>query len=248
MDVSGEIVWHGLIRMPFQDISGIVAIWSPSCDFFAIAEHEPDEDVEVRHCHIMLGNPAKLKNTLQKNMKDKGINPGRGNHWIMDKVQGGEHKGEPYKRHELLVYLLKGSVTRLKYSKNIPDEQIEAAAASWVEHSVCTSTPPANSETKKKKIPDTHYQTCKHILSTAKTTHPEWFKCDITSHFTEDEDEFTLRPDYHKHMWDLMTKELNKREIRCSINELERFYTTIMRNDYQTKSLLFQNFWRKIRV
>lgn len=231
--------------MPYGDISGVADLWSSYCGAFAVAEHEPDEEVNVRHCHFMMCSPTKEKNTFQKNMKKMGINPGRGHHWIMETVHDGPHKGQPYKRHELLVYLLKGSALRLRMSNNITPDEIEAAAASWVEY---TSTKPLAIASSDKKKPETHFQTCKHILQLAKDNHPAWFKCDITSHFAVDEDEFTLRDDCHKHMWDLMIKELNKREIRCSINEMERFYTTIMRNDYNTKSLLFQNFWRKIRA
>ena len=98
------------------------------------------------------------------------------------------------------------------------------------------------------QIDKTHYQVCQDIIKKAKAEHPDWFQVSITNYFAEDEDDFTLRSDYHRHMWDLMIKELNKRKIRTSINELERFYTTIMRSDYETKTLLFQNFWRKIRV
>lgn len=146
-----EPIWHGMIRLPYEDLIAVADLWSQHCQSFAIAEHEPDEEVEVRHCHMLMEHPDWKKNTFQKAMKDLGVNPGKGNHWIMDKVHGGDHKGEPYKRHELLMYLMKGEATRLKMSKNIPPAEIEAAAASWVEPKLGTSTPPATSKKQDKQ-------------------------------------------------------------------------------------------------
>lgn len=246
MDVSPPIVWHGMVRMSFDDLSGLATLWAAKCDFFAIAQHEADEEVDITHCHMMIGSPSLKKDSYQKIMHKIGIDPGKGNHWIMDRTQKTK---QPYSRAKLLGYLLKGDPLRLKFSKNISPAEVEAATSEWVEPGLGNSTKREPSQPAKKPKQEnlTHYQTCQEILRKAKAEHPEWFKSDITTYFAEDEDEFTLRSDYHKHMWDLMIKELNRRKIRASINELERFYTTIMRNDHETKSLLFQNFWRKIR-
>lgn len=247
MDVSPPIVWHGMVRMPFEDLSGLATVWAAKCDFFAIAQHEADDEVDITHCHMMIGSPVLKKDSYQAYMSKMNIRPGKGNHWIMDKTQKTK---QPYSRSKLLEYLIKGDPSRLKFSKNISPAEVEAAASAWVEPGLGNSTKnePSPKSKPKKQDTQTHYQVCQEILRKAKTEHPDWFKMDITNYFAEDEDEFTLRPDYHKHIWDLMITELNKRKIRTSINELERFYTTIMRNDHATKSLLFQNFWRKIRT
>lgn len=241
MDLSGETVWQGYIRLPYADISGIAEIWAKSCKAMAVVEHPPGKEGNI-HCHFMICDPSIKVDTFHKQRIKAGINTPNIS-WISTAVQKGEFKGQLYTRSNLLKYLIKGKL-RLNFVKNISPAQVEEATSSWVE-------PVLGNDTKTKPPkPDsqTHYQVCQDIIKKAKAEHPDWFQVSITNYFAEDEDDFTLRSDYHRHMWDLMIKELNKRKIRTSINELERFYTTIMRSDYETKTLLFQNFWRKIRV
>lgn len=251
MNVPTEVIWQGYIRLPFEDVSGVAQLWSTFCDTFAIAEHPKEGKTKHVHVHMLLSNCSLKPNTLQKKMKDLGVSPGKAHHWISTAVQKGEFAGKEYTREHLLKYLLKGDPLRLKFSKNISPAEVEEAVSSWVEPVIGndTSTKSSTQSSHEKKEKDkTHYQVCQEIIAKAKREHPDWFQVAITNYFAEDEDEFTLRHDYRRKVWDLMITELNKRKIRTSINELERFYTTIMRNDYETKNFLYANYWRKIQV
>lgn len=245
MDVPPEVVWQGYIRMPFNDVSGVAELWAKSCSSFAIAEHPAEGKTEHVHVHMMLVNSSLKINTLQKQMKKMGVSPGKGKHWISETVIEGEYAGERYRRNYLLKYLLKGSETRLKWVKNISPAEVEEAVSSWVEPVLGNDT---KAKSSKKKDTQTYYKVCQEILAKAKSSHPEWFRSAITNYYAEDEDEFTLQRQYYRNIWDLMIKELNTRGIRTSINELERFYTTMMRNDREIKTLLFTNFMKKIGV
>lgn len=244
MDVSGEVVWQGYICLPYEDVKNVAQLWSTFCGSFAIAEHPATGKTKFVHVHMLLSNPSLKPNTLQKKMKDLGISPGKAKHWISQAVQKGEFAGQAYTREHLLKYLLKGDPARLKFSKNISPAEVEEAVSSWVEPVKGNDTSTKSS----KKDTTTYYQVCQEIVAKAKKEHPDWFRVAITNYFAEDEDEFTLRHDYRRKMWDLMVIELNKRKIRTSINELERFYTTIMRNDFEVKGFLYTNYWRKIQV
>lgn len=236
-----QVVWHACVFMPFTDISGLAQLWSQSCDTFALVQHPADGKTKRIHCHMLLGNCKIKPDSLHAQRLKMGITTPRIS-WISEKVQKGEFKGKEYTVDQLLKYMLKGKHNPLVL-KNISQDLVQTSVNDWIEPSI-KSTDTAD----KKPDTQTHYQVCQEIIKTAKSTHPEWFRVAITNYFADDEDEFTLRPEYHRSIWDLMIKELNVRKIRCSINELERFYTTIMRNDIETKHLLFQNYWRKIKV
>lgn len=249
-DISGEVVWHGCIFRQYADISGIMGVWASLCSAFAVAQHEPDEEVDRVHCHIMLINCSQEVNTIQK--KAKSIDPtvgGQGQWWISKKVQKGQYKGQLYKRIPLLKYLLKGDAARLKYSKNISPAEVEEAVSAWIPDESKDPTPqtPQKSEAKAKQT-ETHFEICEQILLEAKAKHPNWFKVSMVNYLDEHESEFTIYPEYYQNIWDLMITTLRKKKIRTSINELERFYITIMRNEYDFKHLLFQNCMRKIKT
>lgn len=245
MDVSGEIVWHGCIFMPYQDLSGVMSIWAEKCDTFALVQHPADGKTKRVHCHILLGNPHVEKDSLQKVMKRRGINPGKNDHWIVDKVIRGEFKGQKYTVPDLLKYMLKGKL-RLETSKNISPAQVEEAISSWVELNLSTSTTSTKSS---KKEASTHYDVIQNIKAKALKEHSEWFDYQLTidtACFGYEFEKVTIK-DHHR-LFYFMCSELNKARIRTSNNELERFYVTLIRQFANGTETLFSAISRKLNL
>lgn len=243
MDVSGEIVWHGCIFLPYEDISGIARLWSQKCNAFALVQHPADGKTKRVHCHMMLVNPTIEVDSFQKLMKRNGINPGRGQHWIAKTVMKGEYKGQKYNKKDLLKYMLKGKL-RLLFEKDISPAEVEEAVSSWVELNLSNSTGPKSS-----KDTNTHYDIILSIKQKALKEHSDWFDTQLTidtSCFGYEFDKVTIK-DHHR-LFYFMCNELNKARIRTSSNELERFYVTLIRQFANGTESLFNTISRKLNL
>jgi len=130
-DAPGEIVWHGYIRRPFKDISGIVAAWSNKCERLLVGEHDPHDEETSTHCHILISNSTVKKEQLQRIQKEFLPGLAKNEHWIMELTIGKKNKPRvPYKTSLLAPYVMKGAAE--KFSHKFSEEELEMSREAWV--------------------------------------------------------------------------------------------------------------------
>ena len=130
-DAPGEIVWHGYIRRPFKDISGIVTAWSNKCERLLVGEHDPHDEETSTHCHILISNSTVKKEQLQRIQKEFLPGLAKNEHWIMELTIGKKNKPRvPYKTSLLAPYVMKGAAE--KFNHKFSDEELEMSREAWV--------------------------------------------------------------------------------------------------------------------
>lgn len=228
-DVSG-VYWQGIIHREFQDLSGVLKIWQSHCVSYLVAQHDADEKVSRTHCHILIGDSDVGKEQLRRILKSEIKDLDRRDAFILEKNMKTK---EPYDRKKLLRYILKGTCPAYLV-KNISDEEIAEARQSWA---------PESSEApelvKKEKKKDDYFEYCIEALNTAPK---EWFRTDPQWDVWQDEGYLpflrSLREECRSRFMQHLACYLNKKRVRTSSNEFERFYVTCMRLvDGEAKSL-----------
>jgi len=209
LDVSGARVWQAIIHRPFEDLSGVVGLWSDKCGKMLVQQHSADTEVPRTHIHILIENPQVKKEALRRILKTCFPDLGRGDSMILELTK---KTREPYKTSFLSRYILKGEDP--SYNKGFTDDQINRIKLSW-------NTDVKSVEEKEKE--KTHYQVCQDI-----------YKIILESAYAQENTKvFDSTPKIvNKYKAAVvMNIELNRARIRTSQNELERFYVTIMRMD-----------------
>lgn len=119
-----------LVRLPYNDVSGVIKVWADACESLALYEHEADETVKTTHVHmIMLGCKYKTAEPLKRLFYK--MNPG------MDTSEGNglwswTNKEFPVPGIEFITYMSKGHL-RPKYVKNISEDKLEELRGKWSE-------------------------------------------------------------------------------------------------------------------
>lgn len=135
--ISGNYSYAPLLRLPYNDLSGIIQVWSESCDSMAVYEHQADESVKTTHVHmIMLGCKYKtsepLKRLYYKMFPNTPTSEGNG-------LWSWSNKDHPEPNIQFITYMSKG-VYAPKYVKNIPTEKVEELRGMWSEPTPKTLT------------------------------------------------------------------------------------------------------------
>lgn len=124
------------IHYSYADLSGVVSIWSKSCEQMAVFEHGPDEGQKTVHCHFyMLGcniTQAGLTKQFHNNFLTflKGNELWAWKHKDYPEIQALDTSGGI----QYLKYLTKGHLSP-KFVKNISPAKVEEAKALWVNKS-----------------------------------------------------------------------------------------------------------------
>jgi len=128
--MSSSSSFAPLIRLPFNDLSGIIQVWSETCEQMAVYEHEADESVKTTHVHmIMIGCKYKtaepLKRLYYKMFPNEDSSKGNG-------LWSWENKDYPVPDVNFITYMSKGVLTP-KFLKNISPAKVEELRGNWVE-------------------------------------------------------------------------------------------------------------------
>lgn len=134
-DLSGTVVYHGIIHREYSIIKDTMFIWKTKCKSFAVAQHEADDEVPRVHCHILISEPSIQRDRFNEILKEKLPDlQGRKDFLILTKTV--KKKGKPsvpYELEPLLEYMMKGDKSRLKMLENISPAIVEKNEKSWVE-------------------------------------------------------------------------------------------------------------------
>lgn len=115
------------VSLPYYDVSGVIELWSQSCDSMAVYEHEADEEVNTTHVHLIMLNskyktPERLKQIFRLYVNDDR----NGNDlWAWT------HKNYPNPDMNFITYMSKGNL-RPVFLKNISPAEVEELRNKWV--------------------------------------------------------------------------------------------------------------------
>jgi hypothetical protein len=124
------------VHYSFNDISGVVDLWSKSCEAMAVFEHGPDEGQKTVHCHFyMLGCKNGIE-AYKKSFHSNFLTFKKAN-----ELWAWTHKEFPVIEPldtsggmQYLKYISKGHLAP-KFLKNISLAKVEEAKALWVNKS-----------------------------------------------------------------------------------------------------------------
>lgn len=122
------MIIHGIVRLPFNDISGVYHALCSRFNVFLVNQHDADEQTKTTHCHFLVDLTTQFKNLdgFRKYFKTlspvltKGIYEFH-TETIKDK--------KPYCRMILAAYILKGKDPLLV--KGYTDAEIVSCKDSW---------------------------------------------------------------------------------------------------------------------
>jgi len=235
LDVSGSVIWHGIIHRPFEDISGVIKLWGTKCQRVLAGQDDADKKVPRTHCHILIENPRVKKERFRRMLLDTCPTLGRGDHMIMEKTQ---ETREPYLCSHLSRYCLKGKFDEYCFNQGFTAVQLDKIVTSW-------KVDEPEEKTKKEKD-ESHYALCEKIYETIinyEDTPANAMTCPTWS-YDVNTGEKSIK-DFRRASW-IMNTELNKAKVRTSQNELERFYVTILRMDKSCAKHILNNMVDKV--
>jgi len=128
--MSSSTSYAPLIRLPYNDISGIIQVWSETCESMAVYEHDPDQGCKSVHVHmILLGckykTPEGLKRLYYKMYPDANTADGNG-------LWSWTNQDWPVPDINFVTYMTKG-VLAPKFVKNISADKLEELRGKWSE-------------------------------------------------------------------------------------------------------------------
>lgn len=156
------------ISLPYNDMSGVIQVWSRYCDKMAVYEHEADKKVSTTHIHlIMLGCTYKTPEALKRkffNITNRTDLSGNSLwRWM---PEDDDYQGEP--DVSFIKYMSKGSLEP-KFLKNISQEECDYWKAKWEQF-----TAPSKQTLLQTKDPKklTKYDICQHVFNRIKEQNP----------------------------------------------------------------------------
>lgn len=117
------------VTLPYHDMSGVIEMWSRSCDKMVVYEHEADEDVNTTHVHMILINcKYKSQDTLCNQFRKLIETERKGNG-----LWSWEHKDYPNPDESYVTYMSKGKLEPV-FVKNMNDNEIEMYKSRWKQY------------------------------------------------------------------------------------------------------------------
>lgn len=122
MEQLGPKCLHILIRVPFDDCSGVVHWMKSVSSRILCGQHDADEEIKTTHCHIAL-EPTVSNEAIRKQLIKHSL--GGQKYSIMERV---------LKTHELIqykplcVYIVKGDPTHVKLTTETHDDILRIAS------------------------------------------------------------------------------------------------------------------------
>lgn len=213
-------VWHLIVRKPYDEVSE--EFWGhlkESCERLLVCQHTPDVEEPNVHCHAMLVEYKKTTQALDKQRKVAGL---QGEHSRLLKVR--LKTREPYEEAKLGIYCIKGSVENVKNGTSYDTIRLETWAGLWVQPRTETSVATMDDADKQ----PTHYQIIEQVWQELQGL-SVW---EEVIGFNDGGLQKQLKKCHYGTVLDLLQIRLNEHKVRTSRNELERFFVTLLRQDY----------------
>jgi hypothetical protein len=215
-------VLHVVLRKPYEAIKAFVEWVKDNVSNYLVGEHEADPDINTTHCHILLEGLKVSKEALRKQILK--VSPGQGQYVIMEKTQ---KTRLPYDRNFLGIYILKGKCHTAN-STSFDEVQLALWASKWVDTKSSEKLSKAEKES-----------TIWDVLMNARKLMSKDWKMGVHN-------ELNHCVDNTRANWFIMNQELNRARIRTSLNELERAWVTLLRQDTKHQSDFYDTIQNKI--
>lgn len=213
-----------LLRLPYNDVSGIWETWSSHAERMVVYEHEADDEVKTTHCHFLMLNVNVSSETLKREFR-------RAYPLYFEKSDGRElwawkNKKFPDPNEGFIPYMMKGRYAA-KFVKNFSEEQLEIhrqqSFAIPKDVEISESKPKKEN---KQKVQKTHWQIMLDIKD--ELSQIPNMKLDVDPLTGQVINMSSYKFDT---LYKITVKHLGKNEVRTSRNELERFIVTLIRDD-----------------
>lgn len=114
------------VSLPYNDMSGVVEMWSRSCDKMVVYEHQADEGCNTTHVHmIMINCKYKSQDTLCNQFRKLIETDRKGNG-----LWSWEHKDFPNPDESYVTYMSKGKLEPV-FVMNMTVNEIEVFKSRW---------------------------------------------------------------------------------------------------------------------
>lgn len=205
----------GRINKPFTELKELLEAWAEESDQMLVYEHTQDDGCKTVHCHIIAINI-----TRRKKLYDRA-------NWKALQLHGSAQFGfDKFKEgQDTIAYMSKG-IFDPKMNKGFAESLIsEQKKLGYVK------------KDKKVSKREVHWDVIEAIQKKAQV------------HNVIGKDQFgyaEITPSYNfDNIYALLMKELNDRKIRTSDHDLNRWLTTLLRNDYSAGRQIKENLRKK---
>lgn len=230
-----QLVFH----KSYDEIEPHITRLKEECVSYLVGEHPADDDVATTHCHIAIsGINTRALTTKAACETIRGWLPdsikGRGQYVIMDKTQ---HTRLLYDWNMLCQYILKGKREYFKCkSDNITEEDIQR----WIDaYNQVKQEKQKVKEEKQKKKEYTQWDVIMEVRAEAPKREQLVQKPFGLVYVN------TVIPS--QEVYNLMLEKLDEHKIRTNLNETERIFFSIIREDPSIREATYENMMNKFR-
>jgi len=125
---TGIISYAPRISMSYNDLSGIIGVWSQSCAKMLVVQHDADDEVNTTHCHILMwASGYTTHNQLEKQFKTK-IKTDLTRNALWSWV----HKKFPVVNMKFIGYMTRAGKIPILFNKGFTEDEIKENESCWV--------------------------------------------------------------------------------------------------------------------
>lgn len=235
MDVPTQATYQLVFHKSYEEIKDYLDGLKSICQWILICQHNKDEDVKTTHCHIAvkcIKTQAKTTKSACETLRDKLPKEikGQGQFFVSDRTT---KTREIYEWDILCRYILKGDEGLMMWkTDNITDEMIAEWRSAFVEakKELLEKLP----KLKEKQKEYTQWDVIEQVRNEG-TKHEQLTN---KGYYI-----ITVKPS--KENYDLLLDKLDKYRIRTSMNELERIWLTVIREDPSVRQATYEKFQSK---
>lgn len=222
------------IAMAYDDISGVVAMWSDRCVRCVVYEHPKDATVNKTHVHLALYGCDVEAEALKRMWKGKPADAKGNKFWSWKDL---DEYNEDNLRH--LTYLTKGKFAS-KFEKNISPVILDKAKSLWVNKS--PDQGPAKS-----KVTDKAKEDLYKIVEEVEKLFDEEHATKLVYNKTLKAHGCSCGPDGHfRQICYIVMKVLEKKRKRFNSFDFERYVYPVWTKKFEdSKSLFIEALWKK---
>lgn len=219
-----DYAFVGRISRTYEELADLFDGWAKQSRYLWVYEHSADEKVNRTHCHFFISGSRADREKLKERKSWKDFNA-KGNEFSAMKTY------DPTKEYKYITYMTKGVLDyKLAYGDNA-DVIANECKAEWVDNTKCqfvdanvNANANANVNVKKKSSERVHWDIIEEVRQQIPYVEVLRSDQDGTMVSTKRIADFDIT-------YNVLMKVLDKYKIRTANYEINRWLTTIFRDD-----------------